>query len=223
MVSSLLAGLVVLVIGDSHLATPGYLITTLHDELTQGGAQVYSYGACGMNAGDWVKATKFSSPSCNAASREGKGPIKVVAGAKASTVAYADLVAQVKPDLVVVVIGDTMAGYMQDSLPKTWVWQQVSRLTKVIKTSEKRCVWVGPAWGSEGGKYGKTYARAQEMSNALGEMVAPCTYINSLEFSKKGEWPTIDGQHFNAVGYKKWGQSIAQAIAKPEIAGSIKK
>lgn len=223
MVSTLLAGMVVLMIGDSHLTKPDYLITTLHDELSKGGAQVYSYGACGVNAGDWVKATKFNVPNCPASTREKNGPIKMVEGAQASTTAYADLVTKYNPDLVVVVMGDTMAGYSQDTLPKTWIWQQVSRLTKVIKASEKRCVWVGPAWGTEGGKFSKNFVRAQEMSNALSEMVAPCTYINSLEFSKKGEWPTIDGQHFQTAGYKKWGHAIAEAIAKPEIAGSIKK
>jgi len=38
MSSLLLAGLTVLVIGDSHLASDGYLISTLHDGLMQQGA-----------------------------------------------------------------------------------------------------------------------------------------------------------------------------------------
>ena len=54
MASALLAGLTVLVIGDSHLSMPTYLIRSLHDGITQQGAQVHSLAACGIPAGDWV-------------------------------------------------------------------------------------------------------------------------------------------------------------------------
>jgi lysophospholipase L1-like esterase len=85
------------------------------------------------------------------------------------------------------------------------------------------CVWVGPAWGTEGGKFNKTYARAKEMSGYLSEIVAPCTYIDSLSLSKPGEWGTIDGQHFDGAGYKSWGSAIGNAIATPAILNSIKR
>ena len=55
--SALLAGLAVLIIGDSHMVTRDYLITTLHDDLVAEGASVDSYGMCGANAGDWVYPT----------------------------------------------------------------------------------------------------------------------------------------------------------------------
>ena len=58
--NGLLAGLVILVIGDSHMVTNDYLITTLHDDLVQQGATVNSYGMCGTNAGDWVYKTTVS-------------------------------------------------------------------------------------------------------------------------------------------------------------------
>ncbi len=220
----MLAGLVVLMIGDSHLATPGYLITTLHDDLTQQGAAVYSFGACGAAAGDWVSKTKIESPPpCGIASREKEGKVKLVVGAKAATTPYAELVKTYKPDLVVVVMGDTMAGYTQPAMPKAWIWQHVSALTKAIKASGTKCVWVGPAWGTEGGQFGKTYARVSEVSGYLSEIVSPCTYVNSLKLSKPGEWATLDGQHFKSPGYKSWGAAITTAITTPPIVTGLHK
>jgi hypothetical protein len=61
-----LAGLVLLVIGDSHMVSQGYLISTLHDSLVSQQAIVHSYGACGVNAGDWVYGT---SGNCGQAER----------------------------------------------------------------------------------------------------------------------------------------------------------
>jgi len=222
--SALLAGLAVLIIGDSHLATPGYLITTLHDDLAQQGAAVYSYGACGVAAGDWVTKTKIESPPpCGTAMREKEGKIKITTGPKAATTPYSELVKSYKPDLVVIVMGDTMAGYTQPAMPKAWIWQHVSALTKAIKASGTKCVWVGPAWGTEGGKFGKNFARVSEMSGYLSEIVAPCTYVNSLNFSQKGQWGTVDGQHLNSAGYKEWGAAITNAITTPPIITGLKK
>lgn len=218
--SALLAGLTVLIIGDSHLSTPGYLITSLHDDLTAQGAEVYSFGACGVAAGEWM--LKTPSP-CGGAIREKTGHVKVLTGKAAVTTPLPKLVKTYKPNLIVVVNGDTMAAYNQPSMSKTWIWQQVSTLTKGIKASGASCVWVGPAWGSEGGKFGKTFARAEEMSKYLSEISAPCTYIDSLKMSKKGEWGTIDGQHFNNAGYRAWGAAIANAIVSPAVLPTIKK
>jgi hypothetical protein len=216
----LLAGLTVLVIGDSHLATPGYLITTLHDALASHGAVVHSYGACGVAAGDWTRAR--ISP-CGGAVREPGGPVKVLSGPAAKTIPYAELHKRHRPALVVVVMGDTMAAYDQPALSRTWIWHQVSSLTRSIKESATACVWVGPPWGSEGGKFGKTYARAAEMSGYLAEIVAPCTYVDSQKLSRQGEWGTIDGQHFTAAGYRAWGNAIGAAIATPEVLKTLRR
>jgi hypothetical protein len=216
----LLAGLTVLVLGDSHLATPGYLVTTLHDELAKRGAAVYSYGACGVAAGDWMHS-KVS--PCGGAVREAKGPVKVLSGAAAKTVPYDELYRKYRPQLVVVVMGDTMAAYDQPSLSRSWIWHQVSTLTRGIKASGASCVWVGPPWGSEGGKFGKTYGRVAEMSAYLADIVAPCAYIDSLKLSHKGEWGTIDGQHFTSAGYRAWGRALGAAIASPEILGTVRR
>ncbi len=219
--SLLLAGLTVLVIGDSHLSTPDYLITTLHDGLMQQGAKVYSYGACGTPASAWMKRVQ---PPCGSAFRLDNGPVRKRDGEAASTKPLSELVNEHHPDLIVVVNGDTMAGYKSTALPKSWIWEQVSVLTKGIKASGASCVWVGPAWGSEGGKYGKNFSRVKETSDYLADIVAPCTYVNSLKMSAPGEWSTIpgDGQHFTDEGYRAWGNAITSEIVASDVLQKIK-
>jgi hypothetical protein len=204
-----LAGLVALIIGDSHMASPDYLIRSLPAALISQGATVEAYGACGANAADWVyRATEH----CGWAERHDKEAPRV-GGDEAIRVWSIDaLIARDHPNLIVVELGDTMAGYGQDSLPKTWIWGQVRPLTARISAHEVPCVWVGPPWGSEGTRYHKTFTRVKEMSEFLSAIVAPCRYIDSTLFSHPGEWPTTDGQHLTASGYTRWGDDIAAAI-----------
>lgn len=206
--ASVLAGLTILMIGDSHLATPDYLIGSLHDSLVQQGAKVHTLGICGANAGDWLQATPGT---CGGAERRGSEKA-VVLGSKAATVPISQLLAADKPDLVLVVMGDTMASYTKPAFPKAWLWQQTTAFTKALATSGTRCVWVGPNWGTEGGKYGKTYARVEMTSKFLASNVAPCSYIDSLQFSKPGQWATVDGQHLTGPGYKTWSDNIGKAL-----------
>lgn len=219
--SLLLAGLTVLMIGDSHMSTPGYLITTLHDDLMKDGAHVYSYGACGTPSGAWMQAIR---PPCGSAFRLDDGPLRVRASEAGFTKPLPELVKLHHPDLIVVINGDTMAGYKDPSISKSWVRDEVKKLTDGIKASGAACVWVGPAWGSEGGKYGKTFAKVKAMSEYLEQIVSPCTYIDSLKMSKPGEWPTIpgDGQHFTDPGYVSWGNGIEHAIVTSDILQKIK-
>ncbi|GEM_PF-155495 len=220
-VSSTLVGMTVLMIGDSHMASKGYLITSLHDELMQQGAKVYSYGACGTLAGDWMKTTE--SP-CGAAFRLNEEPIHLLAGEAAATAPLPDLIKKYHPDLIVVINGDTMAAYKSTVLPRPWISREVTTLTNGIRANGASCVWVGPAWGNEGGKNGKNFPRVKVMSDFLAENVAPCIYINSLKMSKPGEWPTQsgDGQHFTRAGYQSWGRAIAKEIVSSEILQKIK-
>jgi hypothetical protein len=213
-----LAGLNILVIGESHMSISGYLIGSLPDDLVEQGAKVFSYGACGASAGDWLKT---KSVPCGA-SRVDTGPIRERPADIASTQPIANLIAKHHPDLILLVMGDTMASYDNKEIPKSWVWQSVSSLTREIKAQGTRCVWVGPAWGQDGGKYKKTNARVKEFSDYLSTLVAPCTYIDSLTFSKIGEWKTFDGQHFDKWGYENWARSITNAIISPEILQTIK-
>ena len=54
----ILTNLTILIIGASHLAKPGYLITSLHDELQNQGAKVHSIGVCGVEPSEWLIASK---------------------------------------------------------------------------------------------------------------------------------------------------------------------
>lgn len=208
---SLIAGLTILIVGDSHLATPSYLIGSLHDALLKQGAKsVHTLGVCGSTPAEWLAVTPGA---CGGAERVGSGKA-VVAGAAAKTQPIAQLIAKDKPDLVVLIFGDTMAGYTKPDFPKAWAWQQTTSLVNAVAATHTKCAWVGPTWGSEGGKYGKTFPRVQVTSRFLEANVSPCRYIDSLKFSKPKQWATVDGQHLTPPGYQQWGEAIAQALAK---------
>jgi hypothetical protein len=215
--ASVLAGLTVLVLGESHLSTVNSLAEPLNANLTRQGAIVRSIGACGANAGDWLTTKKVE---CGA---ELRGTNKIqIKGRDATTIPVDELIAQDKPDVIVLVIGDTMATYQEPAFPKAWAWKNVTSLTKAIAATGTACVWVGPAWGQAGGRYQKTEARTRLMSQFLASNVAPCTYIDSLTLSKPGQWVTTDGQHFTVAGYKAWANALGDALAKlpPEAVSS---
>jgi lysophospholipase L1-like esterase len=209
MASPILAGLTILMLGDSHFATPGYLITTLQDALMANGAKVVTEAACGAASGVWVGD---GIAPCGAAERINNGPVRTNKQPNARVPLLQQLVAQIHPNLIIIGGGDTMAGYAQKSLPTQYIDENINPLTRQIQADGIACVWVGPGWGTEGGPYFKTYARAQQMSDYLSTHVAPCRYINSLQFAKPGEWSTFDGQHYSQVGYQKWGAAIAGEI-----------
>lgn len=214
-----LAGLAVLIIGDSHMVSRDYLITTLHDQLLSEGAKVDTYGMCGVNAGDWVHA---SSVPCGRAERHGKAAPVIDRSNRPATWTLDELVAKHHPNLIVVELGDTMAGYGQPNLPQAWIYGEIRSLTTKIKGYNVPCVWVGPPWGSEGSSYHKTFTRVKEMSQFLSQSVAPCRFIDSTQFSRPGEWPTIDGQHLTNSGYAAWGRDISASITQLESQAAVK-
>jgi hypothetical protein len=128
-------------------------------------------------------------------------------GEAGSTRPLPEMVKEYHPDLIVVINGDDMADYKSPAIPKTWVWNQVSTLTAGIKDSGARCVWVGPAWGSERGTFGKTFDRVNKMSDYLAQIVSPCVYIDS---------------HFMPAGYQAWGDAIANEIVSSAILKKIR-
>jgi hypothetical protein len=205
----LLAGLTVLVIGASHLAKPTYLIKTLHDELTERGAQVHSVGVCGVMPSEWLKKTISR---CGGAERIEGEPIILSMASAAQTVPFDLLLDQRKPDVVVIVMGDNLANYKASSFSRTDVRKELLSLTTLLANKSIRCVWVGPAWGEDHKLAGKTFKRTKDVSAFLESQVKPCDYVNSLEMSKPGEWKTTDGQHFFAEGYQAWGAAIANEV-----------
>jgi hypothetical protein len=207
-VASALMGLSLLVIGESHMTLNNYLRVPLQQALlAQGVAHVHALGACGASPARWLKATQVD---CGADQVDNHPA--VVLGREAHTTPITDLIKADKPNLVVVIIGDTMGSYDKPVFPKVWAWQEVTALTKAIADTHTACVWVGPGWGSEGGSYGKNFARVRELSAFLASNVAPCSYIDSLTFAKPGQWPTLDGEHYTQAGYAAWSKAIVGSL-----------
>ena len=207
----MLSGIKVLIIGASHLATPGYLIDSLHDGLQNQGATVHSIGVCGSTPAAWTSEVHGE---CGSAERIGNGPMRLSVMKSAKTTAISRLVQIDRPDLVVVVMGDTLAGYAEPYFPKQWAAGEARKLTTALTQSNVRCIWVGPPWGNDGGVSDKTQIRVKQVSAFLELNVEPCSYVNSLSMAKPGEWRTVDGLHFDEAGYKSWGASITRAITQ---------
>lgn len=212
-----LAGMTILVLGESHMSI-NYLIAYLPEDLVEQGAKVYSYGAWGAKPSSWLTAKAVPTT----AFRIDDGPIRERPSDIAKTQPVGELIDKHHPDLVLLIFGDTLGSYTSKTMPRSWIWQEVSGLTKEINAHGTQCVWVGPPWGQEGGKYNKTSARVKEFSDYLSTIVSPCIYVDSLTFSRMGEWKTVDGQHFDRWGYKGWARAITNAIISPEILSRLK-
>jgi hypothetical protein len=212
---SILMGLSLLILGDSHFRADTYLISTLQDELIRRGAKVTSYAACGSPPSIWLTARVAS---CGTAERVQSGPVRQQAGANARTTPITQLVATVKPNMIMVSMADTIGGYTLPEMPRDEILEQVTSLTDKIRSMNIPCLWVGPSWGTEGGPFMKTFERVQELSQYMATIVSPCTYIDSTKLVRQGGWPTFDGQHFTVDGYRSYGTALAEHIAQmPEV------
>jgi lysophospholipase L1-like esterase len=205
--SAALAGLAILIIGDSHMV---YMATSLHDALEQEGAIVNTYAMCGTMPADWLTRT---TSQCSA-ERHDKGPVIQKNQASQSWL-LSDLITKDHPNLIVVQLGDNMAGYgTLPELPRSFIADQVNQFLGPIKTRNVPCIWIGPPWGNDTSAYHKTNERTQELSKFLAQSVAPCSYVDPLTMARPGEWPTLDGEHLTQPSYRQWGAAIARAIIK---------
>ncbi|WP_033365427.1 hypothetical protein [Bordetella sp. FB-8] len=218
-VASALLGLSLLVVGESHLSLSQYLREPLQkDLLAAGAAHVHSIGACGAPPGDWIKTT---SVVCGA-DQVDRRPA-VVLGTEAHTTPIAQLIQADRPNLLVIVEGDTMGSYDKAAFPKAWAWQQVTSLTKAVAATHTACVWVGPGWGNNGGQFAKSDDRVRELNAFLADNVAPCAYIDSTKFAKPGQWQTRDGEHYLMSGYASWAKDIVAALQASPVVLNLKK
>jgi len=207
-----LAGLAILVLGDSHMAGPSYLISSLHEALEAQGANVDSFGMCGANADAWLEKTTVA---CGKAERHGNQPTQATNGKQEYTWQINDLLNKYHPNLVIVEAADAMAGYGSPQMPKAWIYDQTHLLATRIKAANAACVWVGPVYGDVNSPYHKADDRVRELSQFLSQSVAPCVYIDSLKFvTNPRQWPTTDGQHLTTDGYRAWGADIANEVVK---------
>lgn len=217
MIKSALAGLVILIIGDSHIANKDFLLSSLQDALVGQGAIVHSYGVCGSQPRDWVLETELS---CGRAERHNADEPIVDHSPKVKTWSLKKLIEEHHPNLLIVELGDNMGGYgVLPALPKDMIAAEVQQMLQPIEAHHLPCIWVGPPWGSEGGASNKTFARVQDLSGYLSQIVYPCRYIDSLQFSRPGEWATFDGEHLTPDSYRIWGADIADATAR--LSGQI--
>ena len=208
--NGVLAGLVILTLGDSHMAGPSYLISSLHDALQTQGAIVHTYGMCGASPNAWLYRTTVS---CGMAERHPDTPTHFESGKQEYTWQINDLLAKHHPNLVIVEAADAIGGYGSPEISKGWIYDQVHALAMKIKAAAAACVWVGPVYGDANSVYHKADDRVRELSRLLSESVAPCLYIDSLQFvSNPRQWPTTDGQHLTPAGYRAWGTDIANAV-----------
>jgi len=207
-----LAGLAILVLGDSHMAGPSYLISSLHEALEAQGANVDSFGMCGANPDAWLEKTTVA---CGKAERHGNQPTAATNGKQEYTWQINDLLNKYHPNLVIVEAADAMAGYGSPEMPKAWIYQQTHLLAMRIHASNAACVWVGPVYGDVNSPYHKADDRVRDLSQFLSQSVAPCVYIDSLKFvTNPRQWPTTDGQHLTTDGYRAWGTDIANEVVK---------
>ena len=204
-----LAGLVILAIGDSQMMM---MMSNLHTQLEDAGATVHSYAMCGATAGDWLYPSTVT--SCGRSERHERGPVVLENQKAEPTYSLPKLIEQYHPNLIVVQLGDMMAGYGQAQLDRPWILDQVHALTGKIAASNITCDWVGLTWGQNQPPYPKPDARVKEMAQLLSTSVSPCRYIDSTTFARPGEWQTKDGGHLLPDGYRKWSTDITEAIER---------
>ena len=218
---STLAGLSLLVLGDSHWASQQNLAGVLQDQLIARGATVNSYGACGAPASVWLSARLAS---CGATQRLQRNRLEGRIGAPSAVTPVDELVRRHRPNLILVSMGDSLAGYMAPRTPADSIREDAAALADRIRGLGLPCIWIGPSWGTEGGPFLKSFARVQEVNTVLAQSVAPCTYLDSTKLSRPGEWPTFDGTHFTAEGYRAYATALVQQITQmPEIRAAAQK
>ena len=215
--SGALVGLAILVIGDSHIASVGHFNDALHEGLVEQGAIVNTFGVCSSLPDDWIRP---SQPICGRGERHGASPAQLSNNSTLRGWSLPALISSYKPNLVVIEMGDTLAGYSVTSeMPRELIAKQVADLLQPVRANKIGCIWVGPPWGTEGGPYKKTFARVKAVSDYLAQIVTPCRYVNSLLSSRPGEWSTVDGVHLTATSTRLWDDYIIHAIDEIEAPG----
>lgn len=208
---SSLAGRNVLVIGDSHLVN---MTAMLHDDLRANGAgSVHVLAVCGSVPSDWL-ATRQG--VCGGSEQKDGESMRYFPSA--ATQPLSKLLEAERPDVLVVVLGENIAGHGQPAFDEAWAVRETNGLSDVIAASGVPCVWVGPTWGEDGGRFGKTNARERVLAGFLSAHVAPCIYVDSLGFSRPGNWKTKDGMHLVPESYRQWSAALARKVAALPLA-----
>jgi hypothetical protein len=207
-----LSGLVLLVIGDSHIAAGDFFNNALHNALLAQGANVHSFGVCSSTAENWLQPLTVI---CGGGERHNGQAARPAQNGATEPWAIGSLIAQYHPDIVIVELGDAMADYpAAATLPRDRIASEVKLLSGAISARNVPCMWVGPTWGTEGGPLKKSFTRVKELTDVLSHTVSPCRFIDSLAFSRPGEWATKDGVHLTVSSYSLWADKLEGAIVQ---------
>lgn len=210
----------VLVVGDSH--NVGFFGDALYQGLQdQLGLSVRSVGLAGAS-GTTYAADKEALRTLKAgfANRQRGQRVVTPAGTPVTVPKLSDLIAEEKPRLVVVELGDNFAGY-KSKVPDSFVAKQVEMVLKEIekKSPAPRCFWITPVWTDQEGTglYKKTNTRLSEVNKLIKKAAGTrCTVIDSTQDLGlvKTDLPVLsDGIHFGKQSGTKWGKAAAQRIS----------
>ncbi len=183
----------VLFVGDSHSVGPfGWKLGEL---LRAGGQQAASYASCGSIAQWWV--TGKPTP-CGYFFRDLEG--KTEKGAKGPTPIFTELLAGVKPDVVVVELGANYANIPSDE----FAVKDMADMARKIKAAGADCYWVTKPDSRAGHDQ---IPRILELTNKA--VADKCKVFDS---TKVTEYPETggDGTHY----WFKEGLPIANAWAQ---------
>lgn len=205
---TLLAGVTLLILGDSHVAFKDSLLSVLPEAYESMGAKVVTYGVCSSSPIGWVKGPKDT--GCGGTIRTGTGPIDDPFAATFPFPDITSLINTLQPTAVMFIYGDTIGGYTADPFPAEWIEKQVKPVT-TLAGAKTKCLWVGPTWGTYNPRYGKTEETTTRLTGFLKSHVQPCTYIDSTSFMQSKAVETVDGLHLTPQSYKAWGDGIVQA------------
>jgi hypothetical protein len=183
----------VLFIGDSHSVGPfGWKVDEL---LRSAGHRTATYASCGSIAQWWV--TGKATP-CGYFFRDQEG--RTEKGQKGPTPIFADLLAALRPDAVIVELGANYAGNPSDE----FAIKDMGELARGIKDSGAACYWVTKP---DSRKNHDDIARILELTyKAVGDK---CEVFDSTRVTKYPETGG-DGIHY----WFKEGLPIAEAWAR---------
>jgi len=190
----------VLVIGDSH--TAGTYGDELDRLLRAKGAQVHTVGSSGASADNYISG---KGTTVGYADHKVNGQTEKTASH--ATPKLEDLIAQDKPDVIVVNLGANFRGAGPGG-----VKAQVSKLGEIAKKHNIRMVWVGPPRTRDDMA---NPSSLQKFDQDMQAAVKPYgDYISSAPFTP--EYAGSDGVHYGGSKgtelAKKWAAGVAGAL-----------
>lgn len=191
------SGSKVLMIGDSH--SVGTFGTELDKQLRSAGAQVETYAASGSSANSWLNGGTTRS---GWVARHQNGGVEQPPWNQPHNIPkLADLIAQHKPDVVIINLG---ANFRSDP-------SQARKLAEVCKRAGTRVIWVGPPKtredsGDGGAKLRQFDESMKQALSGVGE------YISSAQFTPS--YAGGDGLHYNGAEGNRIASAWASGVAR---------